>query len=187
MAMAASASTPLGGPPPRPSAAVRASPTTTSRPPTATMSTRVGTSPSSTNPVRNVPVIAPAVPIAESRPTIEPLVWRSVNVARTIIGPTADRIAAGRTNPTVASVNDRDKPLAGIGGADPPDDRYGRDGRRAAQRERRPEQALRSERVSRPAADPRPERDTGQDRTDDPGIRRERDADIRRQEPTGRD
>jgi len=54
--------------------------------------------------VRNVPVIAPAVPIAERRPTIEPLVSRFVSVARTIIGPTADRIAAGRTNPTAASV-----------------------------------------------------------------------------------
>jgi hypothetical protein len=49
-------------------------------------------------------VIAPAVPIADSRPTIEPLVATSVRVARTIIGPTADRIAAGATNAIVASV-----------------------------------------------------------------------------------
>ena len=55
-------------------------------------------------------MIAPTVPIAESRPTIEPLVWRSVSVARTIIGPTADRIAAGRTNPTAASVTIATKP-----------------------------------------------------------------------------
>src|SRR5687767_2765305 len=75
------------------------------------MSRRVGTSPSSTNPVRNVPVIAPAVPTAESRPTIEPLVSRSVKVARTIIGPTADRIAAGSTNPTAARITIARNPL----------------------------------------------------------------------------
>jgi hypothetical protein len=53
--------------------------------------------------VRNVPVIAPAVPIAERRPTSVPLVPMSVSDARTIIGPTADRIVAGRTKPAPAS------------------------------------------------------------------------------------
>ena len=55
-------------------------------------------------------MIAPTVPIAESRPTIEPLVATSVNVARTIIGPTADRIAAGATKASVASATIATKP-----------------------------------------------------------------------------
>ena len=53
--------------------------------------------------MRNVPVIAPTVAIADRRPTIVPLVARSVSVPRTSIGPIADRAAAGTTKPVVAS------------------------------------------------------------------------------------
>ncbi len=74
----------------------------TSPTPTATIRTRVGTSPSRTKPVRNVPVMAPTVPTAESRPTIEPLVSRSVSVPRTSIGAVADKMVAGTTNAVVA-------------------------------------------------------------------------------------
>ena len=164
------------------SATVSTSPITTSRPPTATISTRVGTSPSRTNPVRNVPVIAPTVPIAESRPTIEPLVARSVRVARTSIGPTADRIAAGATKPTVARVTIARKPVAEPGGAEGPDDRHRRDGRHAAEHEGRPEQRHGPERVGRAPAEPRADRDACQDRADDPGVRRERHPDVRCQQ-----
>ena len=48
--------------------------------------------------------MAPTVPTADSRPTIEPLVARSVSVARTSIGAVADRMAAGSTKAVVASV-----------------------------------------------------------------------------------
>ena len=75
---------------------------TASPAPIATIRTRVGNSPSSTKPVRNVPVMAPTVPTADSRPTIEPLVARSVSVPRTSIGAVAERMAAGTTNAVVA-------------------------------------------------------------------------------------
>ena len=74
----------------------------TSPTPIETIRTRVGKSPSSTKPVRKVPVMAPTVPTAESRPTIEPLVARSVSVPRTSIGAVAERMAAGTTNAVVA-------------------------------------------------------------------------------------
>ena len=106
----------------------------------------VGTRPSSTNPVRNVPVIAPTVPIADNRPTIEPLVATSVSVARTIIGPTADRIAAGATKAAVARRHDRDEPVAQAVHRDRPerpDDRDRGDRREATEHERRPQQRQR--------------------------------------------
>ena len=71
--------------------------------PIATIRTLVGTRPSRTNPVANVPVIAPTVPTADSRPTIEPLVAKSVNVPRTSIGAVAERMVAGSTKAVVAS------------------------------------------------------------------------------------
>ena len=151
------------------------------------MSVLVGTRPSSTNPVTKVPVIAPTVPIAESRPTIDPLVATSVNVARTIIGPTADRIAAGATKASVARATIATKPSPRptapthptIGtdaiAARPPSMNVG------------PSSARGSEGVRRPTTEPGPERDAGQDRPDDPGVRRQRDADVRSEEPAGRD
>ena len=46
--------------------------------------------------------MAPTVPTADSRPTIEPLVARSVSVPRTSIGAVDERMAAGTTNAVVA-------------------------------------------------------------------------------------
>ena len=147
----------------------------------------VGTRPSSTKPVTNVPVIAPTVPIADSRPTIEPLVATSVSVARTIIGPTADRIAAGATKARVARATIATKPSPRPTAPTRADDRDGGDRRQATEHERRAEQRPRSEGVRRPTAEPCTERDAGQDRPDDPGVRRQRDADVGSEEPAGRD
>ena len=124
-------------------------------------------------------MIAPAVPIADSRPTIDPLVEMSVRVARTIIGPTADRMAAGATKPTVARVTIAGNPSPSptvpstptIGteamAATPPSTNDG------------PSSGRGPHRIGRPPANPRPERDAGEDRADDPGVGRQGYPDVR--------
>ena len=101
---------------------------TASPTPIETIRTRVGNSPSRTKPVRNVPVMAPTVPTADSRPTIEPLVARSVSVPRTSIGAVAERMAAGTTNAVVARMTIAEQPLPHPDAPDHPDDRHRGDG-----------------------------------------------------------
>ena len=144
-------------PPPRRSQAVSTSPIATSSAPITTIRTRVGTRPSSTNPVRNVPVMAPAVPIADNRPTIEPLVARSVSVARTSIGPDGGQDRGRRHEGRGREAHDREEPVTQAVHRDRPErphDGDRGDGREAAEHERRPQQRQRPDtrpRHGRPA------------------------------------
>ena len=79
-------------------------PSNTSSAPVPMIRTRVGNRPSRTKPVRKVPTIAPAVPMADNRPTVEPLVPTDTMEARMIIGATAERTVAGSTKPAPARV-----------------------------------------------------------------------------------
>ena len=107
-----------------------------------------------------------AVPIADSRPTIEPLVARSTRVARTIIGPTADSRAAGSTKPTVARVTIATKSVAEARG---PRQRDDRDRRRSPPGRR----ARRSGRAAAPVRTrPRPDRRARPRARCPPGSRR---------------
>ena len=151
--------------------------------PVPTISVRTGTTPSSTYPVRNVPTSAPAVPIADSRPTSEPLDATSVIVARTSIGATAARIAAGSVNATRLSRSPPSPPVPARTGpssptigtlaiaASPPRTNVG------------PSRVVGGDAVREPAAGPRPERDAREDDPDDRGVDRQRVADERRHEP----
>ena len=173
--------------PPDRSHRLRTTPIATSPTPIETIRTRVGKRPRSTKPVRKVPVMAPTVPTAESRPTIEPLVARSVSVPRTSIGAVAERMAAGTTNAVVARRTIRDQPLPQPDATDQPDDRHRGDGAETTEDEGRTEEWQRTDGVRGPPAEPGAEGDAGQDRADDPGVGRERDADVRRQESPGGD
>ena len=155
--------------------------------PIETIRTRVGTSPSRTKPVRKVPVMAPTVPTADSRP--------DDRAARRDIGQRAAdehrrrRRQDGRRHDERGrrEDDDPDQPLPQPDAADHPDDRHRGDGAEATEDERGAEERQRTDGVRGPPADPGTERDAGQDRADDPGVGRERDADVRRQEPPGGD
>ena len=133
--------------------------------PVPTISARTGTTPSSTYPVRNVPVSAPAVPIADSRPTSEPLDATSRIVARTMHRRDRGEDRRGQ--------RERDEATAGS----PPSPPGARE-RRAqdsptigtlaiaaspAEHERRPQQGRGPDAVRDAAAGPRPERDARED------------------------
>ena len=73
----------------------RMTPAATSAMPRPMTTGRVGTAATSTKPVRNVPAMAPTVPIADSRPTTDPVRARSRSWILTTVGLTADSTAAG--------------------------------------------------------------------------------------------
>ncbi len=154
--------------------------------PIETIRTRVGKSPSRTKPVRKVPVMAPTVPTAESRPTIEPLVARSVSVPRTSIGAVAERMAAGTTNAVVARRTIATSPSPSPTPPISPTIGTAAMALETTEDEGRAEERKRTDGVRGAPADPGAEGDAGQDRADDPGVGRERDAHVRRQEPTRR-
>ena len=65
----------------------------------------VGNVATSTNPVAKVPKMAPAVPSADSRPTVRPVSARSASCSLITVGGTADNTAAGAKKPSSASNN----------------------------------------------------------------------------------
>ena len=152
------------------------------------MSSRVGTSPSSTNPVRNVPLIAPTVPIADRRPrATRSTRGRSGSPGRSSARPPT-RIAAGGTKPDGGEDDDRGGPVAQSRSTDEADHRHRRHRRQPAEDERRAEQSGPAA-PGRPAARPAhaPRAMPGEDHADDPGVGRQRHADVRREQPAGGD
>ena len=71
--------------------------------------------------------------------------------------------------------------------ADHVDDRHGGDGAESAEDEGRAEERQRPDGVRSLPAEPGAQGDAGQDRADDPGVGRQRDAHVRRQESPGGD
>ena len=132
-------------------------------------------------------MIAPTVPIADSRPTVDPLAGH-VGQRRADDHRGHGRQDRGRRDERDRGEDDdRNEAVAEADAPDRADDRDRRDRRQAAEHERRAEQRPRPEGIRGQAAEPCPERDPGQDRADDPGVRRQRDADVRRQQPPRRD
>ena len=70
--------------------------------PTASTIGRLGSAASSTNPVRKVPKMAPAVPVADSPPTTAPVSARSSRVILATIGVTVLSTTAGAKKPRAA-------------------------------------------------------------------------------------
>ena len=128
---------------------------------------RVGSAATSTNPVTNVPRIAPAVPSAESRPTTEPVSPRLRSWSLTTIGLAAESTAAGAKN-TIAVIvttpNASGRNPIDAGDVDERDDRERED---PADDEHRPQQAARVRTVGRAPAEPGADRDAGKDGADD--------------------
>ena len=151
-------------------------------------STLVGTTATSTKPVRNVARIAPSVPMPESRPTTAPVWSRLESWSLTTIGLTADSTAAGAKTVTAASIR-------AIGGASAgpaergrqPDRRRHEQHERAPDHEQRPDHRARRATVGCRPAGPRPEGDRRERQPDDAGVGLEGDADVGRDEPQGGD
>ena len=139
-----------------------------------------------TNPVRKTPTSDPAVPSAESRPTMRPVSASEPSWILTTSGVAALSSADGTKKPAAARHDDGRRIRRGAAG--PSARMIGTEAMAAAPPSASaPGGEPRVDAVGQPAAEPRAEGDPGEDDADDRGERLQRHADVRRQQAPGED